>query len=425
MNYAKITIIIPLTLAAIAAASDITVEGDELGLIAEYKLCGDVIERNDINKDEMAALAGDFPFEMFYYGLSGVNSYIVIFDDNGASVSYKRADSSSEVRERIQPLGDEGDYIKSTGFIHGQYLVKEIYDKDDNLLSSIEEPGTPIVTKSGGLIAFLRPTEFSHRGPAKVYRRNGDFVKECDFPVGGNIVSFDKGKDWFITSDPFDFNTITSLYSGTKIVNEKGDLAFTLNPGVAEMVHSSSMNKFLYGSDRYICQIGEICTHNVKGHFKWYERPRENHVNALEVYDGEGNPLWSYEWAGGGFGDASGSKLFVSDDESLIVLYLRTMKKVLLFDLETGVLKREIEVFWQGDMGFEAYISNDGKVVIIGSFDRTNYAIRYVVIYADDSYAYIDIPFSGSDFPTCKMSPDGGFILAGTGDNVNLYKVTR
>jgi hypothetical protein len=418
---------IPLLATALSAASDITVEGDGLELIAEYRLSGDVIERYDVSENEMVALAGKFPFKSFYYGLSRVKSYFVIFDDNGLPVSYKWADSSNGVRERIQPLGDEGDYIKSTNFVHALYLIKEIYDNDDNLLSSIEEPGPPIATESGELIAFLRPTEFSYRGPAKVYRRNGDFVTECDFPVGGNIVSFDKDKDWFIASDPFDFNTITSLYSGTKIINENGDLAFTLNPGVAEMVHSSSMNKFLYGSDRYICQIGEICTYNVKGHFKWYERPKENHVNALEVYDGEGNPLWSYEWAGEGFIDASGSKILVSDDESAIGLYLYNLRKLLIFDLETGALDKEIGVFWDGTPKYnDAFISNDSETIAVRCPDRKAGLDRYIVIFRDGSYSYISTPRPDEyTLLRCEVSADGKYLLAAAEDGINLYKVTR
>jgi hypothetical protein len=426
MRYAEtITTIVLLTQPAVTAAPDMTVEGDGLELIAEYDLTGDTAERTVVDEAEMAKLEGKFPFKTFYYGLSGDKSYFVIFDDNGLTISYKLADSSNEVPERIQPLGDEGDYIKSTNFVHARYLLKEIYDKDDNLLSAIEEPGTPTVTESGKLIAFLRPTEFSHCGPAKVYRRNGDFVTECGFPVGGNIVPFDKNKDWFIASDPFNDHTITYSDTGTKVIDENGDLAFTLNPGVAEMVRSSSMNKFLYGSDKYICQIGEISALKIKGNLKYYKRPEEKHVNKLEVYDGEGNPLWSYEWIGEGFGDAFGSKIFVSDDESLIGLYMHSVKKLLVFDLETGFLEREIGVFWEGDVGFEAYISNDGGVILIGFEDRINNTNGYVVIYPDDSYSRVNIPFSDSDFPTYKMNPDGKFILAGTEDRLNLYKVTQ
>lgn len=426
MRYVKVTIsVVLLTATPITGASDITVEGDGLELIAEYRLSGDAIERYDVRENEMAALAGDFPFKLFYYGLSRVKSYFVIFDDNGLPASYKSVDSSNGVRERIKPLGNEGDYIKSTEFIHALYLVKEIYDKDDNLLSSIEEPGAPVVTKSGELIAFLRPTEFSHCGPARVYRRNGDFVTECDFPVGGNIVSFDKDKDWFIASDRSHINTgkYPNAARGTKIINENGDLVVTLNPDVAGMVPSSN-NKFLYGSDKYICQLGEICPLKVEGNDEWYERPK-NHVNVLEVYDGEGNRLWSYEWPGKGLGDASRSAIFVSDDESLIALYLHTLKRLLIFDLETGALDKEIGVFWDGNIEYEAYISNDGAVIMVRRKDYINNTNRYIVIFPDDSCKYIDIPFSGLNFPMCKMNPDGKFILAGTEDRINLYKVTR
>ncbi len=421
---AKIVVVL-LTAFVITAASDITVEGDGLELIAEYELSGDVIKRNDVRKEEIPTLAGNFPFKLFYYGLSRVKSYFVIFDDNGLPASYKCIDSSNGVPERIKPLGNEGDYIKSTEFIHALYLVKEIYDKDDNLLSSIEEPGAPVVTKSGELIAFLKPTEFSHCGPARVYRRNGDFVTECDFPVGGNIVSFDKDKDWFIASDPFNLHTIKYPDTGTKIINENGDLAFTLNPGVAEMIRSSSMNKFLYGSDKYICQIGEVCSVKVKGKLKYYKRPKENHVNALEVYDGEGNRLWSYEWPGKGLGDASRSAIFVSDDESLISLYMHSVKKLLVFDLETGIIKREIEAPFESNIAYEAFISNDGGVIMVRHKKYIKNTDRYIIIFSDDSYNYVNIPFSDSNFPTCKMSPDGKFILAGTEDRINLYKVTR
>jgi hypothetical protein len=430
MSCVNVITVVALLATALPAASEITVEGDGLELIAEYELSGDVIERNDVRKEEIAALAGNFPFKLFYYyGLSRDKSYFVVFDDSGIPVSFKYADNSDNEWERITPLGDEGDYVKSTNFIHDQYLLQEIYDKDDNLITSIEEFGSPVITKSGSLTAFKRRLDLDVYLPPRIYRSNGDFVAECDFPVNGkNIVPFDKDKDWFIASDPFviDIDKYPNAERGTKIINENGELAFTLNPDVAGMVLSSSSNKFLYGSDEYICQIGEICTLIVEGNREWYERP-DNHVNVLEVYDGGGNPLWSYEWVGEGFADAFGSKILVSDDESVIGLYLYNLGKLLIFNLETGAIDKEIGVFWDGTPNYnDAFISNDSETIAVRCADRKAGLDRYIVIFRDGSYSYISTP-RPDDYTLlrCEVSADGKYMLLAVEDGINLYKVTR
>jgi|GEM_PF-1865587 len=400
------------------SASDLTVEGDGLELVAEYAIIGDGYEtvhrdetlfNEDILNDDLTpfVLTGHFsdgatPFDVLLYLGKRFEIEEVI---------------RGEVDEvcRFRPLGNEGVYVKNTGFYANietaGFARKEVYSLEDGLLFDIDSEGSIRAFPSGERFMISTYRGYGDSGCLKVYDISGDLLYTADF--AGGPSSFDTDKDWsFVTNtDTMRWYVHPELHEGTAVFDEEGRLRFELNPDVyCGEVSYTGLNSTLYGSDTYICQYG-ISAEEIES----YEDGTRYVVktsNILEVYDRGGNLIWDCRFSDSGHG----GRIYLSENEEYLCLLQRLDEKLLVFETASGERVYESTGLFPGQLIEGGTVSDDGNVLLIFSSLPTDSMTVYKKGKETGS-------ISGKNNLNGFITPDGKYLVAGVPSTVYVYKI--
>lgn len=416
------------------SASDLTVEGDGLELIAEYDLKGGKTEPKFVNEYEGDKLKGQYPFAVFYNTMDYRPDNLIIFFDRDGNI-IKILEDRESAYEGLFPLGHEGYYIRAFRgpiSLEGWSYTYRLYDPDDNLITEIPDSDDIRVSPSGDFFVLRSERYYSakDRGVGEtngitklgIYNYSGSLIGEIYTPTGSGLETSVKGRT-VIATDPGVIKTseYPNLERGTRVFDSSGDLLLTLNKGVCpEVMRGGISSRFLLGHENYICQIGqktELITQAVAGEV--YEiYPKNMNNNTLEVYNVSGDLLWDYD-INAGFG-YEGS-LFISDNGEFLCLFIKSEFKIIVFQTESGRITREISLHDIGTVRRDCFISNDGSIMLV---DIANEYNNEIVLYnANDIISTITLPEEGPGKLSGFLSPDGNYILIGTIENVYLFYV--
>jgi hypothetical protein len=420
------------------SASEITVDGDGLELIAEYELEGDKHESRVINEQEIEALSGSFPFKMFYSTRDYyLDNTIIYFDENG-DVS-KTLSDGDEPFEGLFPVGNEGYYIRAFRTpisLEGWSFIYELYDKNDNKIISTPSSGELVISPSSEFFvidaeglwdeAYRRSREKRDWTKWLIYDTSGSIIGEIYEPTGNHgIETFENGIGKLIAGDVayFEYEDYPEgVQRGTKIFDISGNLLFTLNDNTfVDMMRSNYNSKFLLGSESYICQLG----------FKSALHTRETepgriievydysiaYNNTLEVYNVSGDMIWSYNLPTGG---SHGGSIFISNNEEYLCLVVQSENKIYVFETANGALVSEID-YPGGNPRRGSFISDDGRFIVLGlEKNGTN----IVIIEDDNLECTISLTYPRGDWEVTGIG-DNYYILVGDHEDVSLYGISN
>jgi hypothetical protein len=279
---------------------------------------------------------------------------------------------------RFYPLGNEGVYVKNTGYFgnlnRNGYAKKEVYSLYEGLLFDIDSEGYIQAFPSGKrFMVIRRGRHWGHGGDFDIYSVKGKAlfksIKFDEYAYG----PFDKKRDWRFFSNMRERDWLEGLEKsrGTQIIDEKGNLRFRLNAdSYCQKNYPTGRSKATYGSDNYICQIANLPENTMvdeKG------RTTVSYDTFLEVYDGNGNLLWDFKSPS----RDNNARLFVSDNEEFLCLLLGRNEKLVVFETAFGEKVYELTNLFPGQLMEGGMISDDGNVLMVSS--------RYVYRPEDDS----------------------------------------
>jgi hypothetical protein len=431
MRYAGlVSTVALLAAAAVSNASDITVEGDGLEPIAEYDLTGDTIGRTVINEAEMAELEGAFPFSVVRLdGKDVENTKLVYFDEDGNIEKCIR--DEYPLFGTLYPIGNEGYYVTTEPgpfTLDSDSKVFVLYRPDGDLICRIPGWSVPAVPQSNDIFAInntrLRGDKIYIEGKRldeipyfATYDLSGNLFGESFIPIGVSLAAFDKDADSFIALDPgsVDVAKYPDVPRGTRIFDKYCNLLFTLNDNTyVESIRNNDYNKCLYGSNNYICQIGNEASLKTYREGKYaleYYEPDRNE-DRLEVYGGDGDFLWAYKFPRCG---SSNGTLFLSDNEEFLCLVIRSELNIKVFETSTGEIVRELG-FPSGNPMYESYISDDGSLIALKTVSKG--AVHNIAVFRGDD---IVSSFTATSL-TADITPDGRYLLIGNNNQVILFK---
>jgi hypothetical protein len=412
-----------------ASASDLTVEGDGLELVTEYKITDDGYEtvyrdeesfKEDILNDDLTP----FVLRDKLFG----SDVLVYFDDALDIVAV--INGRGEQREFF-PLGNNGLYIENGSFFFNMetagFKEKKVYNLEGDLLATVPSRGAWVKTfPSGEMFVISRSDWIS--GALDAYDVQGNHLYEMNFdenyPIGEAFGHFNKDKDWLLVADRWflDREKHPDVRRGTRVFDEKGNLQFTLNPDVF-CLHSGAnvRGNVLYGSDTYIIQIASLADlTSTEGSSSERYVTNEYDQDILEVYDGKGQLLWDYLIPG----RSSDTHFFLSENEEFIVLFVRSKKDIVVFETDSGrELHRASNILGKGWI-YDGYISNDGSTVAVSIFSDDPVDDLYTISIFDNNRkigSIISTPEYGrlNGFTT----HDGEYLVAGIPSTVCVYKI--
>jgi hypothetical protein len=400
-------------------ASDLTVEGDGLELVAEYSITDDGYEtvyrdeellKEDILNDDLT------PFVLKGRGCSTEPFDVLLYLGKRFEIEEVIRGEADEVC-RFRPLGNKGVYVKNTGFYANietaGFARKEVYSLEDGLLFDIDSEGSIRAFPSGERFMISTYRGYGDSSCLKVYDISGDLLYTADF--AGGPSSFDTDKDWwFVTNtDTMRWYGYPELHEGTAVFDEEGELRFKLNPDVYwGEVSYSGLNSTLYGSDTYICQYG-ISAEEIES-YEGGNRYVVKTSNILEVYDRGGNLIWDCRFSDSGHG----GRIYLSENEEYLCLLQRLDEKLLVFETASGERVYESTGLFPGQLIEGGTVSDDGNVLLIFSSLPTD----SITVYKNGKETG-SISGEKNLILNGFITPDGEYLVAGVPSTICVYKI--
>jgi hypothetical protein len=200
-----------------------------------------------------------------------------------------------------------------------------------------------------------------------------------------------------------------------------GRLLFTLNDNIfLDPLRDNYKREFLYGSDKYICHIGTYC--NLVNLTSGDNIERYDHFGTknlvVEVYDGEGLPLWYYKIDGVGANEGS---IFISDNEDFLCLLIKSKAKVIVFETRSGEIVNEVHFPPSFKAIFGDFVSNNGLYITLSP------APGRTVVFAGNDIIVDTLPWQKAGpfegMLHTVLAPDGDYLIVGGPDEIHLYKI--
>ncbi len=412
-----------------AAEDAITVEGDGLELVREYRIEGDRVEliyENTVLGNEIN-LRGDLGLMPLVLEVESSGVKKVIYLNRSLEVKYVSSDIEG-ITEVYPLIGAK--FLVNTGFggncSDTFYQGKKLYSLEDDNTTEIGEEGFVNVLNSKENVIFYQAWDHIAGTVRSIKNYNIDgniktiYEKAEDDPAlfGGYIETFEEDKDWFFISCPFIINTdfYPNERLATKVYDTFGNYIFSLREGSFVKTLPSFNRNVYYGSDSYICQIctrGEVIRE--EGSLSISFRGKK----YLEVYDGIGNEIWSYETEDG----MSRPEIFVSDSEEYIALISAPLGMINVFSLPTGEKRYDIaDAFEVNDKYLsDGYISPDGTDIIANLYEHENGNTNYR-LYIFNNGSRSSILYSSKK--VCDFSVYGNrYLVFGIGEYLHIYKL--
>jgi hypothetical protein len=430
------------------SASELIVEGDGLELITEYKITDDGYEEVYRNEELLKGeILNDDLTPFVLKGLSdGTEPFdVLIYLGNRFEIKTIIRGETDEAC-RFYPVGNEGIYIKDTGFYMGPlssgFKIKRIYSLDKGLLFDIDSEGSIQVFPSGERF-ITREYRFRSNEYSDIYAydvRDG-LVYALSEARPRVYEAIDKDKDWSLFNDTSerDWYRGQEMIEGTWVIDEKGHCKFQLNAGSYCLKnYSAGRGKATYGSDNYICQIANLpenATVDEKG------STTVSYDTFLEVYSGRGNLLWDYELPN----SCNVGRIFLSDNEEYLCLLLGRNEKLVVFKTAFGERVYELTDLFLGQLMEGGMISDDGNVIMVfshyvskwrSSSEDSESIMREFKLMVEAFKKPFNISIiknrnvvgSVSALPEAGLingfiTPDGEYLIAGVPSTVCVYKI--